>query len=335
MRTGSGLPYFYLTCLLTPAIIMFLALLVGPLPAKSVSIWDALSSLIQPTTELPEKLQVFNNILLNIRIPRILLAFLVGASLAVSGTVLQSIFRNPLVDSYMLGISSGAAFGVSLAVVFSWSIYLLAFIWGLISVALTYAVGFVRQGSMLAIVLAGIVISGLFTALLSVVQFISNPYKLQAIVQWTLGNLNSASWLEIKQVALPILLSLIITYIFSWRLNVLALGDEAMRAIGANPRRDKLIFIVCASVMTASAVAAIGIVSMFGLLVPHMVRMLFGADNRKLVLGSLSLGGSFLVLIDLCARAFWQFEIPVGIITILLGAPCFLYLMRTRKLNWQ
>lgn len=335
MRTGSGFPYFYLICLLTPAIIIFLALLIGPLPAKSGSIWDALSSLMQPTTELPENLRVFNNILLNIRIPRILLAFLVGASLAVSGTVLQSIFRNPLVDSYMLGISSGAAFGVSLAIVFSWPIYLLAFIWGLISVALTYAVGFVRQGSMLAIVLAGIVISGLFTALLSVVQFLSNPYKLQAIVQWTLGNLNSASWLEIKQVALPILLSLIITYIFSWRLNVLALGDEAMRAIGANPRRDKLIFILCASVMTASAVAAIGIVSMFGLLVPHMVRMLFGADNRKLVLGSCCLGGSFLVLIDLCARAFWQFEIPVGIITILLGAPCFLYLMRTRKLNWQ
>lgn len=335
MRTGYGFPYFYLICLLTPAIIIFLALLIGPLPAKSGSIWDALSSLMQPTTELPENLRVFNNILLNIRIPRILLAFLVGASLAVSGTVLQSIFRNPLVDSYMLGISSGAAFGVSLAIVFSWPIYLLAFIWGLISVALTYAVGFVRQGSMLAIVLAGIVISGLFTALLSVVQFISNPYKLQAIVQWTIGNLSSASWLEIKQAALPILLSLGITYIFSWRLNVLALGDEAMRAIGANPRRDKLIFILCASVMTASAVAAIGIVSMFGLLVPHMVRMLFGADNHKLVLGSLSLGGSFLVLIDLCARAFWQFEIPVGIITILLGAPCFLYLMRTRKLNWQ
>lgn len=328
--------WFYVSCVSIPIIMIILGLSLGPAGQDGVgNIWLWIKFMLNGQTVSQENMHTFMNILWNIRVPRVLLAFLVGASLAVSGTVLQSIFRNPLVDSYMLGISSGAAFGVSLALVFSLPIYLLAFIWGLISVALTYVVGYMRQGSMIAVVLAGMVISGLFTALLSVVQFLSNPYKLQAIVQWTIGNLNSSSWGELKAASLPILVSLVITYIFSWRLNVLALGDDAIRSVGANPRRDKIIFILSSSIMTASSVAAIGIISMFGLLVPHMVRMLFGADNRKLVLGSLCFGGAFLILIDICVRVWLEFEIPVGIITIILGVPFFLYLMRTKQLNWQ
>lgn len=333
---GYKISWFYLSCVVVPVVMMVLALSIGPAGQEDgISLWTWIKYMLEGQEPNSKNISIFTNILLNIRLPRVLLAFLVGASLAVSGTVLQSIFRNPLVDSYMLGISSGAAFGVSLAIVFFWPIYLLAFIWGLISVALTYLVGYVRHGSMIAIVLSGMLISGLFTALLSVVQFISNPYKLQAIIQWTVGNLNNASWLELKQAYLPIILSLLITYLFSWRLNAISLGDEAVKAVGGNPIRDKIIFILCSSIMTASSVAAVGIIGMFGLLVPHIVRMLFGADNRRLVLGSLCFGGAFLILIDICSRAWLQFEIPVGIITILLGVPFFIYLIKSKQLNWQ
>lgn len=281
--------------------------------------------------------QIMSNILINVRMPRILLTFFVGAALSTSGAVLQGIFRNPLVDSYILGISSGAAFGASLAILYSLNfVNTAAFVAGSLAVILTYLIaGSNKQMSTVSIVLSGMIISGVFMALLTVVQYISNPYKLQAIVQWTMGNLHAASWVELKRAFLPILISIVIVYLYRWRINLLALGDDAAKSVGVNPAFDKLILIVCATLMTTTTVAVAGIISFYGLFLPHIVRMLLGSDNSKSIPGNVFLGGSFLLLIDNLSRALFVFEVPIGIFTTILGGAFFVFLMRKNKLNWN
>ncbi|WP_199327726.1 MULTISPECIES: FecCD family ABC transporter permease [unclassified Dysgonomonas] len=281
--------------------------------------------------------EMISNILFNVRMPRILLTFLVGAALSTSGGVLQGIFRNPLVDSYILGISSGAAFGASLAIVYSLSfVNVYAFVGGSIAVILTYMIaGSHKQISTVSIILSGMIVSGVFMALLTMVQYISNPYKLQAIVQWAMGNLHAASWIELKQAFIPILICLAIVFLYRWRINLLALGDDAAKSVGVNPSFDKLILIVCATLMTTTTVAVAGIISFYGLFLPHIVRMLLGSDNSKSIPGNIFLGGSFLLLIDNLSRALFVFEVPIGIFTTILGGAFFVFLMRKNKLNWN
>ncbi|WP_221412123.1 FecCD family ABC transporter permease [Dysgonomonas sp. ZJ279] len=281
--------------------------------------------------------QMISNILLNVRMPRILLTFLVGAALSTSGAVLQGIFRNPLVDSYILGISSGAAFGASLAILYSLSfVNAYAFVVGSLAVILTYSIaGSNKQTSTVSIILSGMIISGVFMALLTAVQYISNPYKLQAIVQWAMGNLHATSWVELKQAFLPIIITITIVYLYRWRINLLALGDEAAKSVGVNPTFDKLILITCATLMTTTTVAVAGIISFYGLFLPHIVRMLLGSDNSKSIPGNIFLGGSFLLLIDNLSRALFVFEVPIGIFTTILGGAFFVFLMRKNKLNWN
>lgn len=281
--------------------------------------------------------KMMSNILINVRMPRILLTFLVGAALSTSGGVLQGIFRNPLVDSYILGISSGAAFGASLAILYSFGfVNIFAFVSGSLAVILTYLVaGSNKQMSTVSIVLSGMIISGVFMALLTAVQYISNPYKLQAIVQWTMGNLHAASWVELKQGFLPIVITIAVVFVYRWRINLLSLGDEAAKAVGVNPTFDKLILIVCATLMTTTTVAVAGVISFYGLFLPHIVRMLLGSDNSKSIPGNIFLGGSFLLLIDTLSRTLFLFEVPIGIFTTILGGAFFVFLMRKNKLNWN
>ncbi|TWP30570.1 iron ABC transporter permease [Apibacter muscae] len=281
--------------------------------------------------------ELTKNILVNVRLPRILLTFMVGAALSVSGSVLQALFRNPLVDSYILGISSGAAFGASLAIVYTLSfINIYAFVGGILAVILTYFIATVnKQTSTVTIVLSGMIISGVFIALLTLVQYISDPYKLQAIIQWTMGNLHSASWIEVKQSFIPIILTILICYRYRWRLNLLSLGDDAARAVGVNPVPDKFILITCATLMTTTTVAVAGVISFYGLFLPHIVRMLLGADNSKSIAGNILLGGTFLLIIDDLSRTLFVFEIPIGVFTTILGGGFFVYLLKKNKLNWN
>ncbi|NML20855.1 iron ABC transporter permease [Pseudoflavitalea sp. G-6-1-2] len=283
-----------------------------------------------------ESYNMISNIIWNVRLPRVVLTFLIGAALSTSGTVLQAIFRNPLVDSYVLGISAGAAFGAALSITYGGvPVNIAAFIGGTLAVLATYSMaGSGKQSSIVSIVLAGMVVSGMFTAFLAIVQYISNPYKLQAIVQWTMGNLHAASWIELKQTLIPVIAGLLIVFIYRWRINLLALGDDAAKAVGVNPALDKLILIGCATLMTATTVAAAGIISFYGLFLPHIVRMLIGADNVKAIPGNIFLGGTFLLVIDNFSRSLFAFEVPVGIFTMLLGGPFFIYLMRKNKINW-
>ncbi|WP_293942589.1 MULTISPECIES: FecCD family ABC transporter permease [unclassified Sphingobacterium] len=278
-----------------------------------------------------------DTILWQVRLPRILLTFMVGAALASSGGTLQAIFRNPIVDPFTLGISSGAAFGAALAMLFPLlSVNVSAFLFGVCAVALTYFVSNAGlKTSIIGMALAGMVISGVFTAMLTLLQYISDPYKLQAIVQWTMGNLHMASWTKVQNAFLPILAGLIILILLRWKLNLLALGDQEAIAVGVNPRLLKLVMIGVATMITASAVAAVGVISLFGLIVPHISRMIFGPNNNIVVWANISIGGTFLLLIDDFSRAVMPFEIPIGVFTMIIGAPLFIYLMRRNEINWN
>lgn len=276
-------------------------------------------------------------ILWQVRLPRILLTFLVGAALATSGGVLQAIFRNPIVDPFTLGISSGAAFGAALAMLVpTLSLNFSAFFFGVCAVGITYAVSYSGQKtSLVGMVLSGIIVSGVFTALLTFLQYLSDPYKLQAIVQWTMGNLHTASWSKLHTAFYPILGGLLIVIALRWKLNILSLGDEEAKAVGVNPNLLKVILISTATLITAASVAAVGVISLFGLLVPHISRMLFGPNNAINVWANLSLGGTLLLLIDDFSRTLLPFEIPVGVFTMIIGAPVFIYLMRKNLMNWN
>ena len=323
-----------------PVVMIFISLLIGP--TQTLSAWDYVLWGVQAVFGTPyfdaEQFRLMQNILVNVRLPRILLTFMVGAALATAGNGLQALFRNPLVDSYVLGISSGAAFGAALALSLNWlSPNLSAFIFGVCAVGLTYLFAHQKhesQTSLVMVILSGMIVSGLFLAGLTVIQYLSDPFKLQAIVQWTMGNLHQASWQKVQYAVLPICIGLAGLFAMRWRLNLMALGAEEAQAVGVNPRWEQLVLIALVTVCTSTSVAAAGIISLYGLFMPHIVRMLVGPDHRYSIPANMILGGSFLLLIDNFSRVLLTFEIPIGIFTMLLGAPFFLLLMKTQRTHW-
>jgi iron complex transport system permease protein len=279
-------------------------------------------------------------IIFHIRLPRIILAGIVGCSLAVCGAVLQSLFKNPLVEPYILGISSGAAFGAALAIGFGMlggSVQLLAFLFGMISVFLAYSMA--KSGGevpVVNLVLAGIIVSALFTALTSLVKFFVDPHQLAGIVYWIMGSFSYASWSSLAIVTPPIIACLLLIMAMSWRLNVLSLSDEEAKALGINVNRDRFIVLCLATLMTACAVSVSGIIGWVGLLIPHIVRLAFSSDNRIVIPISASLGASFMIAADNIARSAFSFELPISVLTTVLGAPVFMLLVRRRaKRVWS
>jgi len=279
-------------------------------------------------------------IVFQIRLPRIILAGIVGCSLAVCGAVLQSLFKNPLVEPYILGISSGAAFGAALAIGFGFlggSVQLLAFLFGMISVFLAYSMA--KSGGevpVVNLVLAGIIVSALFTALTSLVKFFVDPHQLAGIVYWIMGSFSYASWSSLAIVTPPIIACLLLIMALSWRLNVLSLSDEEAKALGINVNRDRFIVLCLATLMTACAVSVSGIIGWVGLLIPHIVRLAFSSDNRIVIPISASLGASFMIVADNIARTAFSFELPISVLTTVLGAPVFMLLVRRRaKKVWS
>jgi len=276
-------------------------------------------------------------IVLNIRLPRVLLTFMVGSALTISGNSLQMLFKNPLVSPEILGLSSGAVFGAALALTYGFiPLQASAFTFGLLAVALSYLISKAGgQLSTLTLILAGIIVSGIFTSLLSIIQFLTDPFKLQGIVHWTMGNLHNASWEKLDSAFIPVVISVILLLFMRWRLNVLALGDEETRAVGLNPVREKCKVIVLTTLATSAAVAVAGMVAMVGLIVPHMVRMIVGPDNKKAQPLMALVGGSFLLIVDNLSRTTTQYEIPISIFTTLIGAPFFIYLLKSGKVIFK
>lgn len=274
-----------------------------------------------------------------IRFPRALLAMLVGAGLSISGASFQGMFRNPLVSPDLLGVSAGAGFGACLGILLDGSqamIQVFAFCFGLLAVVLTYLISRVYKSTpVLMLVLAGVAISALFSALISVTKYMADPYsKLPEITFWLMGSLGKADGKSVVAAAVPIILGSLGLLLVGWRINLLSMGDQEARSLGVNTELLKGIIIVCCTMATAAAVCCAGIVGWVGMVIPHIGRMLVGPDHRKLLPASIALGAGYLLIIDNIARTATALEIPLGILTAIIGAPFFIYLLRRSKGGW-
>lgn len=271
----------------------------------------------------------------NVRMPRILIAVLVGAALSAAGACYQGVFQNPMAAPDILGASAGAGFGAALAILIDFTsngITFLAFVMSLFTVALVFFISRRTKGEkVMGLILAGIMISSLFQAGTNFVKLVADPgNKLPAITYWLMGSFVGANKKELGFVIWPVLIGLIPLMLLRWRLNVLTLGDDEARALGIDAGRIRLIAVVCATLITAASVSVSGMIGWVGLVIPHMMRRLVGSDYRYLLPASILGGGLFLLMVDNVSRAFTGTEIPIGILTAFIGAPFFLLLITRR-----
>lgn len=276
----------------------------------------------------------------NLRLPRTLLNCFVGAGLAVAGGAFQGIFRNPLVSPDVLGVSSGAAFGAALGILLSGMNHLatvMALLFGIASVFMTYTLSKLRgESSTLSLVLSGMIISAVFSALISLIKYVADPYdKLPAITYWLMGSFASASYSNLQMAGIPIFLGTVVLLLLRWRINILSLGDEDAYSLGVNPVKTRRVIIIMATLITASCVTVTGVIGWGGLVIPHICRMLIGVDHMKLLPVSCVVGAAFMIIVDLIARTVTAAEIPIGILTALVGAPFFALLFKRAKGDWQ
>jgi iron complex transport system permease protein len=320
-----------------PVVLFFASFLIGRYPVTPVEVIMTLLSPLNPNLAISDTI---TGVVFNIRLPRIIAAMLVGASLAVVGGTFQSIFRNPLVSPDILGVSTGAGFGAALSILLSLGNYItqiFAFIFGLISVTISYFISRVyKYSGILVLVLSGMAVSSLFGALISSIKFLADPnQKLPEITFWLMGSLSSVNMDSLIPVFVTIFIGLAILLLLRWRLNILAMGDEESQSLGINTDRLRIILIFISTFITAAAVCISGVIGWVGLIVPHMTRIITGPDNRILLPASLSFGASFLLFIDNLARVLFTVELPIGILTAIIGAPVFLFLLKKGYNDWN
>lgn len=284
-----------------------------------------------------ENLEDNERVLLLIRFPRILLAILVGCGLSVSGAVYQGLFRNPLVSPDILGVAAGCTFGAALGLLLPGSdftiVRIFSFFTGLAAVGLALSMASVVNSSRtVVLVLTGIISGSLFHALFMIVKTVADPYnQLPAIVFWVMGSLSGASWVDTLQIFPVIIFGYFVFHLFRHRLNVLSLGDSQARALGVNPRGLRLFLIGVSSLIVAVCVSSCGQVAWVGLVIPHIVRTVLGPNHRTLIPCSALLGAAFVLLTDNIARSAMSSELPLGVITSLVGAPVFAWLLYKNK----
>lgn len=327
----------FLLLVILPIILFFASFLIGRYPISPVDVVKTILSPIFPQLKVS---QTITTIVFEIRLPRIIAAFAVGSALALAGTSFQSIFKNPLVSPDLLGVSNGAGFGAALAIILSSSnflIQILAFVFGIISVSITYLISRAyKAGGILVLVLSGVAISAFFNALISCIKFVADPQdKLPEIIYWLMGSLASVTIDKLIMIVIPFVIGIIILIVLRWQMNILAMGDEEAQSLGLNPTRIRLLIIAGCTLLTSAAVSISGIIGWIGLIIPHMARMIVGPDNRILIPASLSLGASFLLLVDNISRAVIPIEIPIGILTSVIGVPIFLYLLKRGYSEWS
>lgn len=287
-----------------------------------------------------EQLSLLANILVDIRLPRICAALLIGGALAVSGTAFQALFINPLVSPGLLGVLAGASFGAALGMICSKSWLMvqcstLAF--GFVAVGIAVAIARVFRGSsIIMLVLGGIISGAFFTAALSIVKYAADPSnQLPAIVYWLMGNLSAADGRTIGLISVPMVLGIAVLIINGGRLNVMSMGEEEARALGIHVRRVRMTVIVLATLISALTVVIGGIIGWVGLIIPHICRMLVGPDNRVLLPAAALVGAIYLLLVDNVSRLVFTFEIPTGILTSLIGIPFFVLVLNKAQRGWR
>ena len=284
--------------------------------------------------------QLAQRLVLSLRLPRILTAAMLGATLAACGTVLQMIFRNPIVEPGFLGVSQGAAFGAAVAILWlgggRLTIEVSATLFALTGLAASFLLARVLKfgGWVLRLILSGIVVSALFSSGLGVLKYLADPLtQLQEITFWLMGGLWSITWRDLLAVLPVVLVGLTVVILMRWRLNVLALGQETAFSLGADTKKERVILLVAAVSATAVLTALAGIVGWVGLIVPQMARRMFGPNGQFALPGSMLIGAVFTVVCDDLARTLLAGEIPLGILTSLVGAILFIFIMKSSRLN--
>lgn len=316
----------------------FLALLVGRYPLGPGDLLGLLGYWLGNDAAADATLEI---VVLQVRGPRILAALAVGAALAVAGAAYQGLFRNPLVSPDILGVSGGAALGAVLGIFWSLPVLAiqgLAFVGGLLAVTAVYALAsrFRQHDPLLVLVLAGVVLGTLLGSAISLLKYLADPYdQLPAITFWLLGSLAAVSPTDLLAILPALAVGALVLHLLRWQLNVMTLGEEEARALGVDTRRVRLAVVVAATLVTAAAVSVAGIVGWVGLVIPHAARFLVGPDFARLLPLALSLGAGFLLAVDTVARSLTDMEIPLGVLTAVLGTPLFLWLLASGRQGWR
>ena len=314
------------------ALLVILALCIGRYSMNPADVWRAIVAKARGISTN----QAMENVVFMVRIPRIFAALLIGSALSVSGAVYQSTFRNPLVSPDLLGVSSGASMGAAAAILLGAGIRVIqafAFAGGILAVLLATSLPrLLRNNSNMMLVLSGIIVSGFMISILGIMKFMAEEQtQLTAIVFWQMGSLASTNRLQLFSVIPTIIVSMAVLFAVSWRLNILSFGEQEARTVGVNVPRLRGIAVICASLLTASAVCASGTIGWIGLVIPHFGRLFCGSDNTKLLPLTALIGGAFLLMIDTCARTLTSMEIPLSILTGLIGAPFYAWLLYRQK----
>jgi iron complex transport system permease protein len=281
---------------------------------------------------IPKSIETSSYVIWNIRIPRIILAGIVGACISVAGTCMQGLLQNPLVSPDVLGVSSGAGFGAALGILLTSNnllcINFLSFLFGLVSIILVFLLSRVRKDhSILSIILSGIIVSSVFMSFISLTKYMADAEeKLPAITFWLMGSFSSASYKQIKIMLIPAILGLVGLTLLRWKINVLSLGDDEAYTQGINPKRLRWVIIILCTIMVSGTVTVAGIIGWIGLVIPHICRKLIGSNHGYLIPLSGFTGAIFLIVIDCLARNLSSAEIPIGILTALIGAPIFAFI---------
>lgn len=338
MKDKTKSKFIIIALILLPIVFFLATICIG---RYEVSIGEVFKSFAQAITGNDYGLtHETYTIVMEIRFQRAIQGLLVGACLAASGACFQSLFRNPLVSSGMLGVSNGAGFGAALSILLFNSMFMtsiFAFSFGVLAVVLSYFTGKVSGGNpTITLVLGGTIIQSIFSALLSLLKYMADPYsELPAITFWLMGTLASTKTIELIYSSIPMLIGIIGMILCRWRLNVLSMGDREAKTLGLNVGLNKGVIIGFATLATAGAVCVSGVIGWIGLVVPHMCRMVIGSDNKWLIPASISIGGCFTIVVDTICRTLTGSEIPLGIVTAIVGGPFFIYLLKkTKGNNW-
>lgn len=318
---------------------LLLAFTVGRYPVSLAELANVLFSKI--TAHRADVSPAVESVIMQVRGPRVLAAALVGAALAVAGTAFQGLFRNPLVSPDILGASSGAALGAVMGIFFSLgviAIQVFAFIGGLLAVAAVYAIGSAvrSRDPILVLVLTGVVVGALLGAGVGLVKYLADPYnQLPAMTFWLLGSLAAANVSDLLPLFGPVAVGTAVLIALRWRMNVMSLPEEEARSLGVATGPLRIAIVAAATLTTSASVATAGIIGWVGLVVPHLARSLVGPDFARLLPAAAILGGGYLLLIDTLARTAAEVEIPLGILTAVVGTPFFIWLLASMQRNWS
>lgn len=330
----------YPVLILLLVIVFFISVCYG---AVDVGLNDAISA-IRKTISGSGTLSLDERIMMQIRLPRAVLCIFVGAALAIGGTLMQALFRNPIVEPGLVGTSSGAAFGAGLYFVFSgifkfnggeWTLPFIAFAGGMLSTFLVFLLSERKQmgrNSVVTLLLTGIAINALFLSLVGFLSYIARDPQARSITFWNLGTLSGANWHSVTIVGTTTVACMLVALRYAGQLNILMMGEEEAQLLGVSIKRLKLIVLTLNVIMIAVATAFVGIISFIGLIVPHLLRIWKGSDNRYLIIGSALLGGIILSAADIFARLILApAELPIGIVTAIVGVPVFIFLLRKKN----